>query len=226
MEYIDFSKYFSQYYPIVKEKEDNTQIDYNSGYSNPLGQLEFTEIPQFSNFETYQRDTRQKLFNDLFDSEDEKPPTQQEMHNHYSGPITDNLSASINKQLNKPYALGGGHDGNLNSKKLDCSGFVSLCFKEAFGVNLNGRARDIYNNKKLVSVSRAQPGDIIFFRGTSSSQPKNVITHVGIITQVDANGNPTKMAHASARQYKKTVEVNYDPNYWNQFRPEIKRLNV
>lgn len=220
MEYnINFEDYLAKYTPLIKEKKDNTQIDFNTTYSN----LDWnTPLPTLD-IET-ETDNRVK-FSDLFASERQTPASTEELNQHYTGQITNDLQQSINKQLNKPYRLGGGHDGNVESKTLDCSGFVSLCFKDAYGIDLNGTAQNIYNNKHLSKVNYAQPGDIIFFRGTDKRGP-NVVSHVGIVTAVDSNGNPTKMAHASARQHKKTVEVDYNPNYWNKFKPEVKRVKA
>jgi cell wall-associated NlpC family hydrolase len=56
----------------------------------------------------------------------------------------------------------------------------------------------MYESGKLESVTKAQPGDLIFFRGTDN-RGSNYISHIGIVAEVDPNGNPTKMAHASAR---------------------------
>ena len=219
MEYIDYSKYFTTYTPFVEEKKDKTTVDFADIRSN----LDWN-TPTYD-FSISMPETKSKTFDDLFGTSETTRTDY--MLTQQTTPISGNLNAAIDKQLGKPYALGGGHTGNINSKTLDCSGFVTLCFRDAYGINLEGRARDIYNNKNLVSVSSAKPGDIIFFRGTTddSRAHGNYVSHVGIITKVDSSGKPIEIAHASARQYGKTVKVPYT-NYWNKYKPEIKRLKT
>lgn len=132
-----------------------------------------------------------------------------------------NLLSAIKNHLGESYSQARRGQSGFS----DCSSFVGKVLKDA-GINVfNGlpTAKSMYESDKLESVTKARPGDLIFFRGTDKRGP-NYISHIGIVSEVDANGNPTKMAHASARQYKKTVEVDYNPNYWNKFRPEIKRI--
>ena len=134
-----------------------------------------------------------------------------------------NLLSAIKNHLGESYSQARRGQSGFS----DCSSFVGKVLKDA-GINVfNGlpTAKSMYESDKLESVTKARPGDLIFFRGTDKRGP-NYISHIGIVSEVDANGNPTKMAHASARQYKKTVEVDYNPNYWNKFRPEIKRLKI
>ena len=160
------------------------------------------------------------LLNDLSDNTQIKPQPQIKSQPEIQFDNS-NLLSAIKNHLGESYSQARRGQSGFS----DCSSFVGKVLKDA-GINVfNGlpTAKSMYESDKLESVTKARPGDLIFFRGTDKRGP-NYISHIGIVSEVDANGNPTKMAHASARQYKKTVEVNYNPNYWNKFRPEIKRL--
>lgn len=136
---------------------------------------------------------------------------------------SNNLTQAIQKHLGENYSQSRRNQTGFS----DCSSFVGKVLKDAGITAFQGlpTAASMYESNKLISVSKAQPGDLIFFRGTDN-RGKNYVSHIGIVADVDTNGNPTKMAHASARQYKKTVVVDYNPNYWNKFKPEIKRLKI
>ena len=108
----------------------------------------------------------------------------------------------------------------------DCSSFVGKVLKDA-GINVfKGlpTAQMMYDNTRLKTVNKAQVGDLIFFKGTDARGPHKV-THVGIVTEVDSNGNPIKMAHASSKKYGKSVIIDYNSGYWNKFNPIIKRIS-
>jgi cell wall-associated NlpC family hydrolase len=73
--------------------------------------------------------------------------------------------------LDKNYTYGG--------KKLhtgfDCSGLVSFVYKEAAGVRINGNAKDIANQCRLINSQQAAPGDLVFFNTLGPNY-----SHVGI----------------------------------------------
>ena len=184
----------------------------------------FYNQPKLDYTDVYNPDYGTKIQNDsiydnLLGGIKESEPIQQTINVDTSKKLTD----AIQKHLGESYSQARRGQSNFS----DCSSFVGKVLKDA-GINVfNGlpTAKAMYESGKLKSVTKAQPGDLIFFRGTDSRGP-NYISHIGIVAEVDPNGNPTKMAHASARQYKKTVIVNYNPNYWNKYKPEIKRLNI
>lgn len=82
------------------------------------------------------------------------------------------------KYNGNPYVWGG----KTPSQGFDCSGLTSWAFRAA-GVNLNGSASEQYYATVEVDPKDAQPGDLVFFRGTYGG-PDHV-SHVGIY--VDAN---------------------------------------
>ena len=83
--------------------------------------------------------------------------------------------------LGVPYVWGGkdiNRDGGF-----DCSGFVNWVFNHVAGTNINSyltNAASIYSRYTTpISEANAQPGDIVFFKGTYG-RDMNYITHVGI----------------------------------------------
>ena len=79
------------------------------------------------------------------------------------------------KYLGYPYVWGG----SSPSTSFDCSGYVSWVVNHS-GVGNVGRqtAQGLFNLCTPVSRDNLQPGDLVFFTGTSSSA--NPVTHVGI----------------------------------------------
>ncbi|TPV39601.1 bifunctional lytic transglycosylase/C40 family peptidase [Bacillus dicomae] len=82
------------------------------------------------------------------------------------------------KYNGNPYVWGG----KTPAQGFDCSGLTSWAFRAA-GVNLNGSASEQYYATVEVDPKDAQPGDLVFFKGTYGG-PDHV-SHVGIY--VDAN---------------------------------------
>ena len=107
-----------------------------------------------------------------------------------------------------PYRLGAN-----GPHRFDCSGFTSYVFK-AFGYKLARRASLQVHNGKRVERGNLQPGDLVFFGGRSN---RGGIGHVGIITEVDANGHDFHFIHASTRNGI-TVNHSSDSYYRARYR--------
>ena len=76
--------------------------------------------------------------------------------------------------LGVPHRLGG-----LTKKGVDCSGFVSIVFREVYGKDLARSSADMLKtNCKKIGRERLQEGDLVFFR-TGGSKRKTP-SHVGI----------------------------------------------
>jgi lipoprotein Spr len=75
-----------------------------------------------------------------------------------------------------------------SKKGIDCSGFVSEMYRNAYCINLSGGSRDIWTCVKPVEKEELQEGDILFFK-----IKKGQISHVGVYL-----GN-NKFAHASVQ---------------------------
>ena len=78
------------------------------------------------------------------------------------------------KYLGVPYLYGG-----TTTSGFDCSGFTSYVYKEA-GITIKRTAKEQYKEGTAVKQADLQPGDLVFFSGTSSSS--SGISHVGIYT--------------------------------------------
>ncbi|TXR62570.1 lysozyme [Bacillus sp. AY18-3] len=94
---------------------------------------------------------------------------------------SETFKAIMNEALKyngNPYVWGG----KTPAQGFDCSGLTSWAFRAA-GVNLNGSAAEQYAATVPVDPKDAQPGDLVFFKGTYGG-PDHV-SHVGIY--VDAN---------------------------------------
>ena len=105
-----------------------------------------------------------------------------------------------------PYRLGAN-----GPHRFDCSGFTSYVFNN-FGYKLNRRASHQVRNGKKVERNNLQPGDLVFFGGRSN---RGGIGHVGIITEVDANGHDFYFIHASTHN---GITVNHSTNSYYRVR--------
>lgn len=76
-------------------------------------------------------------------------------------------------------------------KGFDCSGFTYYVMKN-FGVNLITVSAEQEKQGKMVPVSRAQPGDLLFFRKTK----KGRVFHVAMVVSNDSKG--TYVVHSTS----------------------------
>ncbi len=81
------------------------------------------------------------------------------------------IVAEAKKYLGTPYIYGG-----ASPSGFDCSGFVYYVLKQ-FSFSPYRTPADQYKQGTYVDKASLQPGDIVFFAGTGSS---NAISHVGI----------------------------------------------
>lgn len=98
-----------------------------------------------------------------------------------------NVLQTAEQQKGVPYKWGG-----QSPKGFDCSGLVS------YVTGLSRRRADEYFTTipKIKNPKELKPGDLIFF-GKTKSSPAH---HVGIIKELDDNGNVKKMIHARGKQ--------------------------
>ena len=78
---------------------------------------------------------------------------------------------NIKYYLGTPYQYGGS-----SRQGMDCSGFVSVIFKESFDIDLPHNAQQIYQKCQKLAPRELKLGDLIFFRVAKSKK----IDHVGI----------------------------------------------
>lgn len=115
------------------------------------------------------------------------------------------LFEEAEKYLGMPYVWGG----SSPSTGFDCSGFVSYVFTNS-GVYNMGRltAQGIYDICTPISAAEAQPGDIIFFKGTYDTPG---VSHVGIYT---GNG---QMIHCGDPIQYTSIETSYWQSHFYAF---------
>lgn len=96
------------------------------------------------------------------DAESATRPAETHSHHHPGLAIARGM-------IGEPYRYGGAGPGGF-----DCSGLVYYSFRKA-GIRTPRTTNDQYRQSKRVSMSRLQPGDLVFFRIS-----RNKLSHVGI----------------------------------------------
>ncbi|MBN2728103.1 MAG: C40 family peptidase [Bacteroidales bacterium] len=91
--------------------------------------------------------------------------------------------------LGVPYRYAG-----RSRNGFDCSGFVFTMYQH-IGVTLSPDARGIFGFGREVPDSALQPGDIMFYKGTSRYRGPNEISHVAIVYEI--LDNDVKFIHAA-----------------------------
>ena len=102
------------------------------------------------------------------------------------------------KYMGVKYKFGGD-----NPSGFDCSGYSSYVYQEN-GITLAHSAQQQYANGKRISMEKAQPGDLVFFRITGWK-----ISHVGIYL------GDYKFIHAPSRGKNVSVD-DIRKNYWSK----------
>lgn len=109
------------------------------------------------------------------------------------------LSRSPNMQAAKIIAEGKKHlgkryvHGTAGPNTFDCSGFTSYIFGK-FGYNLSRSSQVQYTQGTPVDRHSLRPGDLVFFKGRTSSG----VGHVGMVVNVDPGRNSFQFIHASS----------------------------
>lgn len=76
--------------------------------------------------------------------------------------------------LGVPHRMGG-----LTKRGVDCSGFVTIIYREVYGKELSRSAREMLSKDcKKVSRSKLKEGDLVFFR--TGNGRRKIPNHVGI----------------------------------------------
>lgn len=102
-------------------------------------------------------------------------------------PLSDETASAIIEEALKYKGWKYVWGGSSPSTSFDCSGLTSWCYSVA-GLSLPRTAQEQYETMQHITLEEAEPGDLVFFTGTTNSG--NYITHVGIYV-----GN-NKMFHA------------------------------
>ena len=99
-----------------------------------------------------------------------------------------------------PYLYGG-----TTRLGLDCSGLLQLSFNEA-GVSIPRSSNEQAGWGEPVKPADLQPGDLVFFGASPGSR---TITHVGLVTIVDAEGVDFIHASTSLGVVENSLESDY-----------------
>ncbi|MDR2388659.1 MAG: C40 family peptidase [Tannerellaceae bacterium] len=84
------------------------------------------------------------------------------------------LYTSASRWMGTPYRFGGN-----SSRGVDCSGFVSILYREVYGVRLSASSADLLKHHcKRVRRSGLKEGDLVFFRTGGGN--RKIPNHVGI----------------------------------------------
>ena len=121
-----------------------------------------------------------------------------------------NVVESAKGFLGTPYRYGG-----TSSNGLDCSGLTCTSYKEA-EIELPRTSIAQSEEGRKVKKAKAKPGDLIFFK----TSRKNVINHVGIVTE--NNDGEIKFIHASTSSG--VVISSLLESYYQKAFAKIKRI--
>ena len=112
--------------------------------------------------------------------------------------------------IGTPYSLGGN-----NTQGIDCSGLIHNAFKKQ-GVRVSRTVALLRKEGKRISIDRAKPGDIIFFK----TSKKRKLTHAGIV--VGRKRDVPLFIHASSS--KGVIISSMNEGYWNKAYAQTRRL--
>ncbi|OCA87287.1 XkdQ/YqbQ family protein [Pseudobacillus wudalianchiensis] len=132
------------------------------------------------------------------------------------GKVSDKREAVVRMALSYVGKLTYKWNGkNIPSGRGDCSGFSHHIFLKAAGVNIgHGTVSQITKGKKITK-SAAQPGDLVFFKGTIKERGKNAVSHVGIVTR---KGYCVSLASSGCKEHS------YSNGYWGKHFMQINSL--
>lgn len=105
----------------------------------------------------------------------------------YSSQKVGNVVQKARSYVGSPYKYGG-----TSAAGFDCSGLVTVAFQSA-NLTLPRTSYDMATVGKEIKQKEIQKGDLVFF---VTSKEGTRINHVGIVTEIDKDGN-VKFIHAS-----------------------------
>ena len=114
------------------------------------------------------------------------------------------LHAQYQRWKGTPYSLGG-----LNKKGIDCSGFVHVTFRDAFGLKIPRTTEALAEKGKSIPKQQLNIGDLVFFKTGIAKR------HVGIYI-----GNQQFIHASTSRGVMKSRLTNpyWSQHYWKSTR--------
>ena len=106
--------------------------------------------------------------------------------------------------------------GGTSKAGMDCSGLVYVSFKEA-DLELPRVSRDMAKQGRSVPLTKAQPGDLLFF---STSKKGRGINHVGLI--VEREGGDIQFIHSTTS--RGVIISSLDEKYWKNAFVQARKM--
>ncbi|MNQ45032.1 MULTISPECIES: C40 family peptidase [unclassified Pseudomonas] len=105
--------------------------------------------------------------------------------------------------------------GGTSEAGFDCSGFIGYLFREEAGMNLPRSTREMINvDAPLVSRSKLQPGDLLFF---ATNGRRGRVSHAGIYL------GDNQFIHSSSSRSGGVRVDSLGDSYWSKTFIEAKR---
>lgn len=123
---------------------------------------------------------------------------------------TERLVTYAQSLVNTKYKYGG-----KDRNGFDCSGFTQFVYKNVYGVNLASSSRLQIKQGKEVKLTKALPGDLIFFKR------KGKVNHVGIISKI--TNKEIWVVHSTTSRGV-IIENISTSSYWKKKIYKIKRI--
>ena len=124
----------------------------------------------------------------------------------------DRVISSARAYIGTPYKYGG-----TTRAGMDCSGLLLNSFK-AIAITLPRSSEAQSKVGMEIRMRDLEPGDLVFF---ATGKKKRKITHVGLVTQVNGEGD-VKFIHASSSLG--VVETNIYADYYQKRFREARRV--
>jgi cell wall-associated NlpC family hydrolase len=96
--------------------------------------------------------------------------------------------------------------GGTTIKGMDCSGLISVAFKEA-GKSMPRTSRSLYAQARELSLDQVRKGDFLFF---ATGRNKNQVNHVALITRV----TPAEIEFIHSTTSRGVITSTLNEAYW------------
>ncbi len=98
---------------------------------------------------------------------------------------------------------------------FDCSGYVRYTFNNAVDIQLPASSQDIYDSVDIIEEKEREPGDLMFFKTTSSGKISHVGIYLGLYHGEGKFNKKRLFIHAASDGPETGVIISaIDENYW------------